>query len=40
LVGGRLAVKRGMQVLTELRKPSFDATANELLFGASQYKKR
>jgi hypothetical protein len=29
-----------MQVLTDLRKPSFDATANELLFGASQYKKR
>jgi hypothetical protein len=26
--------------LTDLRKPSFDATANELLFGASQYKKR
>jgi GST-like protein len=40
MVGERPAVKRGMQVLTELRKPSFDARANELLFGASQYKKR
>ena len=39
-IGQRSAVKRGMQVLTDLRKPSFDATANELLFGSSQYKKR
>ena len=40
IVSKRPAVIRGMKVLTDLRKPSFDATAKELLFGASQYKKR
>ena len=39
-IAARPAVQRGVQVLTQLRKPLMDAQAKELLFGASQYQKR
>ena len=39
-IGARPAVQRGMQVLTEFRKPLVDDTAKEQLFGTTQYKKR
>ena len=39
-IASRPAVQRGVQVLTQLRKPLMDAQAKELLFGASQYQKR
>jgi GST-like protein len=40
LIGDRPAVKRGVEVLTSLRKPVHDDKAKEQLFGASQYQKR
>jgi GST-like protein len=39
-VSARPAVRRGVEVLTNLRKPLMDDKAKELLFGASQYQKR
>ena len=39
-VSARPAVRRGVEVLTDLRKPLMDDKAKELLFGASQYQKR
>jgi len=39
-VSARPAVRRGVEVLTNLRKPLTDDKARDLLFGASQYKKR
>ena len=38
-VGARPAVKRGVEVLTELRRPLFDEQARENLFGSTQYEK-
>ena len=38
-VGARPAVKRGVEVLTELRRPLFDEQASENLFGSTQYEK-
>jgi len=39
-VSARPAVRRGVEVLTNLRKPLTDDKARDLLFGASQYQKR
>ena len=39
-VSVRPAVRRGIEVLTNLRKPLTDDKARDLLFGASQYQKR
>lgn len=39
-VGERPAVKRGVQVLADARKPLTDAKATQALFGATQYAKR
>lgn len=39
-IGNRPAVKRGLEVLADLRKPLVDNKAKDALFGASQYKKR
>jgi len=39
-IAERPAVKRGVEVLTDLRTEGFDAKAKELLFGAGQYAKR
>ncbi len=39
-VGARPAVKRGVAVLADLRKPITDTTAREALFGATQYQRR
>ena len=39
-VSDRPAVRRGVEVLTNLRKPLTDDKARDLLFGASQYQKR
>ena len=36
----RPAVQRGVQVLADLRKPLQDERAKEMLFGASQYRRR
>ena len=40
LIGQRPAVKRGVEVLTNLRKPEMDQNDKEQLFGATQYKRR
>ena len=39
-VSARPEVRRGVEVLTNLRKPLTDDKARDLLFGASQYQKR
>ncbi len=39
-IAERPAVKRGVEVLTDLRTEGFDDKAKELLFGAGQYTKR
>jgi GSH-dependent disulfide-bond oxidoreductase len=39
-IAERPAVKRGVQVLADLRKPLTDDKARELLFGKGQYEKR
>ena len=39
-LASRPAVQRGVQVLTELRKPITDDKAREVLFGQTQYKTR
>jgi len=39
-IAARPAVQRGVQVLTELRKPITDDKAREVLFGNTQYKAR
>jgi GST-like protein len=39
-IAARPAVQRGVQVLTDLRKPITDDKAREVLFGTTQYKKR
>lgn len=39
-IAARPAVQRGVQVLTELRKPITDDKAREVLFGRTQYQKR
>ena len=39
-IEARPAVQRGVQVLTELRKPAMDAQAREVLFGQTQFKAR
>lgn len=39
-MSARPAVQRGVQVLTELRKPIHDDKAREVLFGNTQYQKR
>ena len=39
-VGSRPAVQRGIAVLADLRKPTRDARARDVLFGAQQYAKR
>ncbi len=39
-VAGRPAVKRGVEVLADARKPLTDDKARELLFGSEQYKQR
>ena len=39
-IAARPAVQRGVQVLTELRKPITDNQAREVLFGQTQYKTR
>ena len=39
-LASRPAVQRGVQVLTELRKPITDDKAREVLFGQTQYKQR
>jgi len=39
-ISARPAVQRGVQVLTELRKPIHDDKAREVLFGNTQYQKR
>ena len=38
-IAARPAVQRGVEVLTNLRKPLLDEKAKEMLFGATQYKK-
>ena len=40
MISERPAVKRGVEVLTALRKPLTDDKAREHLFGSTQYKKR
>lgn len=40
VISNRPAVKRGIEVLADLRKPLIDKKATEALFGKSQYKKR
>lgn len=39
-IAARPAVQRGVLVLADLRKPAHDDKAREILFGATQYKKR
>ncbi len=39
-IGARPAVKRGVEVLADQRKPITDDKAREVLFGATQYQKR
>ncbi|OGB22842.1 MAG: glutathione S-transferase [Burkholderiales bacterium RIFCSPLOWO2_02_FULL_57_36] len=39
-ISERAAVKRGVEILANLRKPLVDAKAKETLFGATQYAKR
>ncbi len=39
-IAARPAVKRGVEVLADLRKPLVDSQARDVLFGAQQYKKR
>jgi GST-like protein len=39
-IGNRPAVQRGVKVLADLRKPTMDDKAREILFGATQYAKR
>jgi GST-like protein len=39
-IAARPAVQRGVEVLTHLRKPLVDDKAREMMFGATQYKKR
>ncbi|MBT8604620.1 glutathione S-transferase family protein [Polynucleobacter paneuropaeus] len=39
-ISARPAVRRGVEVLTNLRKPLTDDKTRDLLFGASQYQKR
>ena len=39
-IAARPAVQRGLAVLAELRKPVMDDKAKEMLFGATQYRKR
>jgi GSH-dependent disulfide-bond oxidoreductase len=39
-IAARPAVQRGVQVLTDLRKPITDDKAREVLFGNTQYKTR
>jgi GST-like protein len=39
-IAGRPAVKRGVEVLADLRKPLVDPQARETLFGATQYRPR
>ena len=39
-IAERPAVKRGVEVLADLRSEGFDAKARDLLFGAGQYAKR
>jgi len=39
-IAARPAVQRGVQVLTDLRKPITDDKAREVLFGSTQYQKR
>ena len=39
-VGERAAVKRGVQILADRRKPLVSATAKEALFGSQQYQRR
>ncbi len=39
-IAARPAVQRGVQVLTDLRKPITDDKAREVLFGNTQYQKR
>jgi GST-like protein len=39
-IAGRPAVKRGVEVLADLRKPLTDDAARKTLFGDDQYKKR
>jgi GST-like protein len=39
-IAARPAVKRGVEVLTSLRKPLNDDKANEILYGKTQYQKR
>jgi len=40
LISARPAVQRGVKVLADLRKPLQDDKAKEVLFGATQFKKR
>ena len=39
-IGARPAVQRGLQVLAEQRRPITDEHAREVLFGATQYRRR
>ncbi len=39
-IGARPAVRRGVEVLADKRKPITDDKAREVLFGATQYRKR
>ena len=39
-IEARPAVQRGVKVLAELRKPTHDAKAREVLFGKTQYERR
>ena len=39
-IASRPAVQRGVEVLTDLRKPLLDEKSKEMLFGAAQYQKR
>ena len=40
MISKRPAVQRGVEVLTNLRKPEMNAKEKEQLFGATQYKRR
>jgi GST-like protein len=39
-IAARPAVQRGVEVLTQLRKPTMDDKAREVLFGKTQYERK
>ncbi|MEK9775728.1 MAG: glutathione binding-like protein, partial [Quisquiliibacterium sp.] len=39
-IAARPAVRRGVKVLADLRKPGYDKKARQILFGSTQYQRR